>query len=282
MTTDRKSNPRNLNPATLGTLVLDPAKPGEYLLELRGFVESRALEAIGWYLHRKGSIANLSKFLRLCAIALATLGALLPLIGGTPLVEGILGQAADNYGYGCLALSGATVLLDKLFGFSSRWMRYWTALVNCTACTDTSSSASIDRAGDDEAVPGQAGHDARGLRGGSEPLADRLVGLVPGEISTTGEHILEVVEVQEQQSASRCRSLVARTKAASRSAYSSTARATTASSAQSASGRAAAALSTSAFRAALLVKRVLWPASATTIPRYSSPKARISSYCNVP
>jgi hypothetical protein len=120
----RQPNPHNLNPTALGSLDLDPAKPGEYLLHLRGFVESRAMEAIDWYLARKMPIARWSKALRLCAILLATLGAVLPLIGSTPLLGSGQGATIGTYGYVFLALSGAAVLLDKLFGFSSRWMRY--------------------------------------------------------------------------------------------------------------------------------------------------------------
>jgi hypothetical protein len=128
MVTDRNSTPlaHNLNPEILGDLNPDPARPAECLLQLRRYVESRTTDAIVWYLARKGPVARWSKVLRLSAIVLATAGAVLPLIGGTPLLDGTNGLLAGKYGYVFLALSGATVLLDRLFGLSSRWMRYMT------------------------------------------------------------------------------------------------------------------------------------------------------------
>lgn len=126
MTTDCKPDPHNLNLTALSALDLDPAKPADYLLKLRGFVEARALDAIGWYLTKKAPVARWSKVLRFCAILLATVGAVLPLIGATPLLGNGQGATMGNYGYVFLALSGAAVLFDKLFGLSSRWMRYMT------------------------------------------------------------------------------------------------------------------------------------------------------------
>ena len=61
---------------------------------------------------------------------LAAGGAVLPLLAGTPLLDSlstfarIEDNGAGKYGYVLFALAGAMVIGDKLFGLSSRWMRY--------------------------------------------------------------------------------------------------------------------------------------------------------------
>jgi hypothetical protein len=117
---------RNLDPVPLAEVVLDPADPRAYLLALREFVDERAGDAIRWYLYHKVSVSRWSKWMRLMAIAIATLGTLMPLIGSTPVLSWLGTEATGNYGYGLLALAGAMILGDKLFGLSSRWMRYMT------------------------------------------------------------------------------------------------------------------------------------------------------------
>ncbi len=128
MSTERQTQSvsHNLSPEILGELDPSPDNPLDPLLKLRRFAELRALDTIEWYLAHKGGVAFWSKALRMTAIVLGTAGSVLPLIGGTPLLDGPHGMAAAKYGYVLLALSGATVLLDKLFGLSSRWMRYMT------------------------------------------------------------------------------------------------------------------------------------------------------------
>lgn len=109
---------------------LDPAKPAEYLSNLRKFAEDKAHEAIDWYMHRRRKIAFWSKALRMAAIVSASIGAILPLLQATPLLSGWLGgqlqTAAGELGYLFLALGGSFVVADKLFGVSTRWMRFIT------------------------------------------------------------------------------------------------------------------------------------------------------------
>jgi hypothetical protein len=115
---------RNLEPVALAELELDPKDATAYLLALRRSVEERARDAIAWYLRYKTPVAHWSKALRLGAIVLATAGAVLPLVGTTPLGDLIQGASAGEYGYVLLALAGALVVGDRVFGLSSRWMRY--------------------------------------------------------------------------------------------------------------------------------------------------------------
>jgi len=84
-------------------------------------------QAINWYLKRKGPISSISKILRIAAILTGTIGGLLPLLHA-PLLAAFFGQEVQNLngqlGYVFLALAGAFVLADKVFGVSSKWMRY--------------------------------------------------------------------------------------------------------------------------------------------------------------
>lgn len=54
---------------------------------------------------------------------------MLPLVGATPLGDLIQGASAGEYGYVLLALAGALVIGDRVFGLSSRWMRYMVTAV---------------------------------------------------------------------------------------------------------------------------------------------------------
>ena len=79
-------------------------------------------QAINWYLKRKGPISSISKILRIAAILTGTIGGLLPLLHA-PLLAAFFGQEVQNLngqlGYVFLALAGAFVLADKVFGVSS-------------------------------------------------------------------------------------------------------------------------------------------------------------------
>ena len=123
---------RNLEPATLGDLALDPLDQVAYRDGIRRYAEDQTTHAIGWYLKRKGLISKISKGLRIAAIVLGTPGGLFPLLP-VPLMAAWLGPEAQNLngqiGYVFLALAGAFVLSDKLFGVFSNWMRYVTTVM---------------------------------------------------------------------------------------------------------------------------------------------------------
>lgn len=88
------------------------------------YAEQRAQQAVDWYLRNKGWKAFWSRWLRISAILLTTLGGLAPIMGSTGwLTEGYAG-AVRMLGYVFLALAAACVGLDRFFGFSSGWMRY--------------------------------------------------------------------------------------------------------------------------------------------------------------
>ena len=84
------------------------------------WAEAYATSAIDWYLHQKQSKARWSRFLRLSAIILATIGGVWPLA----LSNLSLPVWINNGGYVSLALAAGTIGLDKFFGFSSAWIRY--------------------------------------------------------------------------------------------------------------------------------------------------------------
>jgi hypothetical protein len=118
---------RNLDPSELNQVSLNTDDPRTYLNEIYQYVKSQAIDAINWYLKRKGPASRFSKSLRLLAIIVGTLGAVFPLLQSTDFAEN--SNNFSQYGYILLALAGGCVLLDKLFGFSSNWMRYMNTIM---------------------------------------------------------------------------------------------------------------------------------------------------------
>jgi hypothetical protein len=77
--------------------------------------EHRACQISDWYLRDKKTKKRTSQSLRIFAILCGTMGAIVPYLPG---------RALDlHWGYLLIALAGAAVAMDKLFGYSSAWMR---------------------------------------------------------------------------------------------------------------------------------------------------------------
>jgi hypothetical protein len=85
------------------------------------WVEAEGLRAADWYLREKRWKSRWSRWLRISAIVLATLGAALPFVA-------VQQDSGDTeWGYVLLALAAGAVALDRFFGFSTGWMRFMTA-----------------------------------------------------------------------------------------------------------------------------------------------------------
>jgi hypothetical protein len=74
---------------------------------------------VAWYLWRKTSRARWSKACRVAAIALGVGGGIVPLLHSAN--SHLL---APEWGFVLLAAAAGLVLVDRLFGFSSSWMRF--------------------------------------------------------------------------------------------------------------------------------------------------------------
>jgi len=98
------------------------------LTSLYKHAEARALSMIAWYLRAKVSKSRWSRWLRLLTIVLGTLGGLAPIIDSAGFAGRVPfgGPDATDLGFLMLGLAAACVAVDKLFGFSSGWMRYIT------------------------------------------------------------------------------------------------------------------------------------------------------------
>ena len=97
------------------------------LTSLYKHAEARAESTIAWYLRSKASKSFNSRALRLLTILLGTIGGLAPIIDSAGLAGWLPeGAEATEIGYLMLGLAAACVAVDKLFGFSSGWMRYIT------------------------------------------------------------------------------------------------------------------------------------------------------------
>lgn len=93
----------------------------------RDFVSDRLAFARGhanWYRRKKRGLQFISKTLRLFAIAFITAGGIVPLLAQTGL------PVPAEFGYVLLALGGACLLADRIFGVSSGWARYMVAAMD--------------------------------------------------------------------------------------------------------------------------------------------------------
>lgn len=79
-----------------------------------------AQDRIDWYDRKAGTIGKTSRLLRFLGLALAGLGALMPLIAPLRPTEEWWAEA----GFILLAMAGALVAFDNFFGYSDSWMRY--------------------------------------------------------------------------------------------------------------------------------------------------------------
>lgn len=124
----KRAKPGDLQPATVAQAQLDLSDPGKAFLGLRQFAEDNARETIAWYLRGRRLQGRLSKALTLTTLLLAAFGGLLPMFGAAKIELPLLGapDTYNLYGYIAFAGAGACLIFDRLFGFSSAWMRYIT------------------------------------------------------------------------------------------------------------------------------------------------------------
>jgi hypothetical protein len=92
---------------------------------VRAYVEAEATKASDWYFQRKRSKALISRGLRLTAVAFASWAGLLPIAADVLGFRSWPGIAMTSSLL--VGMTAGTVGLDKMFGFSSGWIRYITA-----------------------------------------------------------------------------------------------------------------------------------------------------------
>lgn len=123
-----RRHPTNLPCADVDHLSWSPTDVPKSLEAVRNFAEQQAHDAIDWYYRKKGAKAFISRLMRILAIALATVGGLIPIVGNLP------GVAArwqlEKWGYVALGVAAACIALDKFFGSSTGWVRYITTAQN--------------------------------------------------------------------------------------------------------------------------------------------------------
>lgn len=131
----RRQAPKDIAAPQIEALQWDTPQDRQISIQhLYRYAEQYAQQSIDWYLGNKNSKSRWSRWLRLSAIVLATLGGLAPVMLSIGWLErdpaglsGWSGSAAaiiGQLGYLWLALAAACVATDKFFGFSSGWMRY--------------------------------------------------------------------------------------------------------------------------------------------------------------
>ena len=102
----------------------DPAQKRESLNKVFEAALKQGQSAIDWYQDNIRTQRLGSRIIRLLAIFLASLGALIPLIG--PPVQKLLNVKDFDPQWGYIAFATAAVLLavDRFYGFSTGWVRY--------------------------------------------------------------------------------------------------------------------------------------------------------------
>ncbi|MBM0230579.1 SLATT domain-containing protein [Micromonospora sp. STR1_7] len=111
-------SPRNFTGPPLPRIREDAATY-QGLAAVFSWAEASAEAAIRWYLWRKTSRSRWSKACRGLAILFGVGGGLVPLLHAAN-----AGMPAPEWGFVLLASAGGFLLADRLFGFSSSWMRF--------------------------------------------------------------------------------------------------------------------------------------------------------------
>ncbi|MFJ3141484.1 SLATT domain-containing protein [Streptomyces halstedii] len=98
--------------------------PIEMIRGTFSWVESFAVESINWYTKEKTSKARWSRTLRFAAVLFLALGTVAPVVA-----VGMGWAEQSVWGYGLIGLGACCAAIDKVFGFSSSWMRYMSTAV---------------------------------------------------------------------------------------------------------------------------------------------------------
>lgn len=132
--TSKPAPRRNLQHATWNLIHWDKDKPAQSLDSIRQALEAEAENAIAWYYQRKGTQSRWSRVLRFVSILLGGLGVVIPLLatarshGLNEATNAVTAQLEilrfSQWGYILLAIAGISLAVDKLFGFSTCWMRF--------------------------------------------------------------------------------------------------------------------------------------------------------------
>lgn len=104
------------------------AGTGDPIEVIRGtfaWVETFAMESIDWYTKEKISKARWSRTLRFLAVLFLALGTVAPVVA-----VGMGWSEESVWGYGLIGLGACCAAIDKVFGFSSSWMRYMSTAVS--------------------------------------------------------------------------------------------------------------------------------------------------------
>src|SRR5271157_1930311 len=104
----------------------DDKKPKDSLLSLFGATVLQGEAAINWYKRKQTWKRFGSRLFRYLAIGLVAIGALLPLLSMQGLDQHLpfLKVLVPQWGYVVFAIAAGCVLGDKLFGFSTGWIRF--------------------------------------------------------------------------------------------------------------------------------------------------------------
>lgn len=113
-----KSPKKDLDSGALSDWNWNPEKSAESLDALRSACIKFSADTIDWYNRKKSAKQVLAKFLRMTAIVLGGVSALL-----------LIGSQQENgpsaaFATGTMVVAGTLVALDRFFGFTNAWIRF--------------------------------------------------------------------------------------------------------------------------------------------------------------
>lgn len=139
-TTPRTAPPRNIPPGEKISEFKPDASALDKLQVLADYLETRTTSFINWFLEKKETPKRYSRWIRVLAIVLTTLGGLCPLLANVSLtvcsVSLLDTGNLHQWGYIFMALAGALILADRYFGCSNSWMRHMNAQVSLQRALD--------------------------------------------------------------------------------------------------------------------------------------------------
>lgn len=121
---------KNLKETPIQTLSWKPEDRAASLQLVFEQAQAKALEAIDWYIARKGLRATLSQLLRFAAIFFATVGGVLPLLRAAGIWPKSFPGEMGQVGYVAFAIAAGCIAIDRFFGLSSAWMRWVTTALS--------------------------------------------------------------------------------------------------------------------------------------------------------
>jgi hypothetical protein len=117
------SKTEDIKPAEFPSLSWQPEEIATSVVKLYEYVTNQAERAREWYFRKRSRKRIAGYTFRLCAIIVAVIGAIIPILGGI-FEENRVPGINPGWATVALTIAGLLIAVDKLGGFTSGWVRY--------------------------------------------------------------------------------------------------------------------------------------------------------------